>query len=638
MEHHARTANRLLFLLCVIFSSGAFARPFDFFAIYEPTAGSSSAKVIRLKLNENALLPDGGEGYALDRLIVQFEPDGVSMSATSIFNRLRFTVDLGSQQTTTVVRTEDIAKLPEREHTLVRWRGDDQPDAVVAVKISLQAIYSSDFLCMQEMELFHHAKPGQAEMGSGWPMTPPRPSTVRRNTAKPPGTDKNNDTAKTPGTDKNNDTAKTPGTDKNNDTAEGDDTANDEDPDKNELKNRRWILTQGGVPILFSYCKTSKGTNTNTLIDWRKAYEMSKQEAKATTSSNQEPSATSSEPLTFLMGDPDKVKNADRLREAHKRALSDRIVEQLNDRFSSFGRTVVTDTDEPSYDNVLVQVASTFKFSVIKSAGSLMLIEESGGTVERLANLIDQDSDVSLSLDRPTCLQLPPAALMNNPWVFELEVPDGKDGKTRRAKTDLDFHHGCNRMIMVPWKDFLNQRVTFRVIYRVLGNEDLVVFKDSFWVYNLGLITTLPVVTEIVAAAQKASAADVEATSSIPVSFAFPVNDKKLRNVAVAVTFPFTLSVNTRDYPKLADYVALAPSVSVIGGGTTPLDEANEPPPTTKDEEKDQGPNSRVGIGVGVNLFRAFYFGYTWAPSDGGRYVLVGISVPELLPLFKKAL
>ncbi|MBN9681582.1 MULTISPECIES: hypothetical protein [unclassified Corallococcus] len=547
---HERTGGavlpRLLALLCLLCSLSASAQPYEYLAVYEPM--SETAKPLRLEVTQNGLLPDGGEQHRLDRIVVHFKTDGVSLSALSLFSRLRFKVESSTVQAETELLKENIEKLPDREFVLVRWRGDDRPEPISNVKITVEAVYTAEFLCLQENALL------QSERNVERFPVPHFYKSAAGSLHKP--------------------------------------------SDWGSFE--RWLIRDGETTplLIYTFCSDSSDKDRG-VVAWSEAQKDHR----------------------FLFEEDEKDKSLRAFRQAHKRALSDRIVRRLNDRFSSFGRSLVSETSEPDYDNVRVEVKDALTLSIVKSVGSLLLVEEAGGTVQPLADLIDQDAEVALRLSYPHCYQFPYGSIMKSPWVFELEVPDGKDGKTRKAKVDLGFQDGCTRKLLVPWKDYLNQRVTFRVIYRVPERADIVVFNDSFNVYNLGLITTAPIITEIVSAAQKASPRDVEATSSIPVSFALPISPN--RSASVAVTFPFTVSFNTRTFPNLAEYFAVAPSISLVAGSAS----------TSSEEEE---ANVRLALGIGVNLARAFHFGYAWAPSDGGRYVLLGISIPDLLPLLKK--
>jgi hypothetical protein len=548
-----RTAlPRIVALLGLLTALSAGAQPYEYLAIYEPITGSGDAHVIRLNAAKDTMLPDGGERHQLDRIVVRFKSDGVSLSTLSAFSKLRFELKLGNAEPVTVTVPEDgIEKLPNREATLMRWRGDGNKDALTRVNISVHSIYSRQFLCLQELLLLQETS--NKKGGVQW---------LRTNAGVLALADEGG--------------------------AVGD----------------KQVLRAGdnGPWLLYSFCAQAKA------IDWRALAEAIK---------NKQAQAVKN----FAFGQEAIDTDDKALLPAHKQALSRLLVEQLNARFSSLGTSAV-DTKDEKYEKALVYVQDAHSFSVIKSAGSLMLVEEAGGAVNRLADLIDQDSEVALALDQQVCFQLPPGEMMKTPWTFELEVPDKTDStKTQKVGIDLDFRHGCRRQLLTRWSDYLDQRVTFRIIYRVPEREDIVVFKDSFQVYNLGLITTVPVFTEVIAAYQSASPRDIEAKSKIPVSWALSVREGQ--RDSYAVTFPFTIGVNTRDFPNLAKYVSLAPSVSLLAGGGVA-------------EDGGEDPDVRVAFGVGVNLAEAFHFGYAWTPAGGGgRYVLVGVSVPDLLPLLE---
>jgi hypothetical protein len=576
---------RIVALLGLLTALSASAQPYEYLAIYEPITGSGDAHVIRLDAAKDTLLPDGGERHQLDRIVVRFKSDGVSLSTLSAFSQLRFELKLGDGAPVVVTVPEDgIEKLPNREATLMRWHGDGNRDALARVNISVQSIYSKQFLCLQELLLLEESSTKKGR--TTWIHVPQAASTPaggeQAQKAKPASGATTVPTIATPPTSGTRRVVR----------------ASEDDP---------WLL--------YSFCEHGESFQWSTLATALKV--------PAAAAPNPAPAAAAPNPArVFAFGQEEVDTNDKKLLTAHKQGLSDLIVDQLNTRFSSLGTSAV-DKENVKYNKALIYVRDAHSFSVIKSAGSLMLVEESGGKVDRLADLIDQDSEVALALDQQVCFQLPPGEMMKTPWTFELEVPDKTDKtKTQKVGIDLDFRHGCRRQLLTRWSDYLDQRVTFRIIYRVPQREDIVVFKDSFQVYNLGLITTAPVFTEVIAAYKSASPRDIEAKSKIPVSWALSVREGQ--RDSYAVTFPFTIGVNTRDFPNLAKYVSLAPSVSLLAGGGVA-------------EDGGEDPDVRVAFGVGVNLAEAFHFGYAWTPAGGGgRYVLIGVSVPDLLPLLEK--
>lgn len=355
---------------------------------------------------------------------------------------------------------------------------------------------------------------------------------------------------------------------------------------------RKLLLMEGeDTLILFSFCKSPGEEYLHKQVAWETARQREK----------------------FQFEDLSETATPDEVLQRHKRALVERLAAQLNQFPSRFGQSMV-EAPPKGYEGALLFVRDEYAITLLKASGSVRMAEETGKDVRPLAEQIDQTSEVILSLEPSICFQLQAGELLRPPWHVELEVvdPDDDTGGTQRINVDLLYRDGCTRALAVQWKDYLDQRVTLRIVFRLPEREDLVIYRDAFDVHNLGLITIFPVASEIVSAALSSSPKDIESTSVIPISWALSVRGGK--GNSYAITFPFVLGVNTRSAPRLAEYVALAPSVSVIAGG-----EAEAP---------------SFAFGLGVNLARAFHFGYAWAPTaGGGQYVLIGVSIPELLPL-----
>lgn len=259
-------------------------------------------------------------------------------------------------------------------------------------------------------------------------------------------------------------------------------------------------------------------------------------------------------------------------------------------------------------------------FYVLKAVGDQLSMDEIGAKIEPLAGSIDTDSQVILKLNSAVCQKLTPGELMRAPWSYLL-TSFTKDGQQTELKVTPEFRNNCQWRIPVKWKELVDRKVTFKAHYQNPNSAPITVGIAEFDVYNLGLITTLPVFSEIVSAADGTPFRDVEAISKVSINLAVPVGgDRDDRSQRLAIVFPWTLSVNTKRFPNLADYVALAPSVSILGGGS-------------KGDER-----TSIGLGIGVNLARAFHFSYTVSTTgEKGGYLLMGVSVPELLPLLRKA-
>ncbi|WNG47412.1 hypothetical protein F0U60_27275 [Archangium minus] len=364
-------------------------------------------------------------------------------------------------------------------------------------------------------------------------------------------------------------------------------------------ETRTLLLAEGeDTAILYSFCKRPGDVFLHEQVDWEKLARPVDDTARALEK--------------FRFEDLSETGMREKVLQRHKMALVERLAAQLNQFPSRFGQSVV-DTTSEGHEGALLFVRDEYAVTLLKAAGSVRLTEETGGGVRPLAEQMDQASEVILSLEPVICFQFPAGELLRPPWHVELEVADAKaDTGTRRINIELLYRDGCTRALAAQWKDYLGQRVTLRIVFRLPEREDLVIYRDAFDVHNLGLITIFPVASEIVAATLSSSPKDIESTSVIPISWAMSVRGGRANSYAI--TFPFILGVNTRSAPKLAEYVALAPSVSVIAGG------------------EQEAPS--FAFGIGVNLARAFHFGYAWAPTaDDGQYVLIGVSIPELLPL-----
>ncbi|RKH64227.1 hypothetical protein D7V93_07600 [Corallococcus llansteffanensis] len=590
----------LLLMLCLAGARAA-AQPYEIRAIYDPLPGSTSTQRVILTPGPDGVLPDGGMNHALSRIAVYFKPDEASRNVIRSFSKLKFTLSLGEEKPRSVnLDTAKLDTLTDSELTLVNWKGDWKNTQATRISVGVQAIYSREFLCDQERLLAIHLEEGKKQNphdddaqtaitslsvdDAGVPIETPAPAMDAGTLAA--GVDGGTSAAGRSAVAKS--------------------TAA---PPVSPVPTRMSIRADKDGPlILYSFCRLPK----NVRIDFQNLVRGPRN-------------------LDYFFFGEEGSDSSAGLLKAHKRALSKLLVERINKAAPSYASTVV-DEDEPDYSDSLINVQTTRTFRVLKRVGAWTLLEESGGTLELLPSTnsfgsaklgpIDQDSDVVFKLHPDVCLQLPPEEMMRSPWSFELEGPNRHDAtKTEKLDAVMEFRDGCSRILKVSWKDYFEKEVTFRVIYRVPNQTDLVIFQERFHIYNLGLITTAPVVTEIISASQGSSLKDVEATSTMPLSLAIPV--RRNRKSTAAVTFPFTVSFNTRRFPNLANYFALAPSISLIAGGPE------------EGAEEGKGDVVRVGIGMGVNVARAFHFGYAWTPVDGGRFILLGITVPELLPLFK---
>lgn len=569
----------LAILAALLTTARADAEPYQLIAIY--TSASTKERDIRLPITPGTLLPDGAEGYRLSSIVVHFKEEDLGATTLTAFSQFQFSVRVGDRPAISsfTADVEELERSPGQDLSFPGWALDGQHDARASMKIEVRSIYSPDFLCLQERALL--AREGEV-VHSGflekWQSSMFEPPQTDGGTALPT----NQADGGLPPTAFQ--------------CAGGPTTPQ---PDAgSEVPERKLLRTQPGGPfILYTFCKGPAGENLNKQRDWNPL-------APGMGNMNEDTAA-------FRFEDLSSNAKGQEVLQRHKRALVERLAARLNNFPSHFGQATVDPTAK-DYENALLYIRDDYPFSILKAGGAVRLEEESSGQVRPLADQLDQKSQVLLSLTHDLCLDLPPDGLLKPPWVFELEVADtGSAGAPKKLEVPLGFRHECTRVLAVPWKDFLDQQVTFRIVFRSQQAGDLVVYRHSFHVYNFGLITILPVASEIVGAATKASVKDIEATSVIPISFALSVGGD--RSNSYAVTFPFVLGVNTRSAPRLAEYIALAPSVSLIAGDAS------------------QAPH--FAFGIGINLARAFHFGYAWAPDVSSNYVLIGVAIPELLPL-----
>ncbi|WP_404364063.1 hypothetical protein ACIHQR_28350 [Corallococcus coralloides] len=541
----------LAILAALLVMARADAEPYQLFAVY--TSASGKNRDVRIPITAGTMLPDGGEDYRLTSLIVHFKEEDLAATTLTAFSRFEFTLRVGERPAgdPLTVTAEDLERNPGRDISFPGWALEGQRDARQALRIEVRSIYSPGFLCLQEQALVaREGKEVHSRLLAGGQHDGGSPATTT-------GADGGSDS-----------------------------------PVRKLLRARA-----DGPFILYTFCKVLTGEGYIAQSAWEQLVPGT--------------GGRSEDAAPFWFEDlPSTAKGEDVL-QRHKQALVKLLADRLNQFPAHFGQASV-DAKAKDFENALLYVRDDYPLSILKVGGAVRLEEESSGQVRPLADQLDQKSQVLLSLTHELCLDLPPDGLLKDPWVFQLEVTDAKSpGATKLLRVPLGFRHECSRMLAMSWKDYLDQQVTFRIVFRNPQARDLVVYRHSFHIYNFGLITTFPVVSEIVGAATGASPKDIESSSTIPISFALPMGGD--RSSSYAVTFPFLLGVNTRSAPRLAEYIALAPSVSLIAG------DANSAP--------------HFAFGIGINLARAFHFGYAWAPDSTSNYVLIGVAIPELLPL-----
>jgi hypothetical protein len=188
-----------------------------------------------------------------------------------------------------------------------------------------------------------------------------------------------------------------------------------------------------------------------------------------------------------------------------------------------------------------------------------------------------------------------------------------RDDNTETVELKLALNSASSQALDGKLKDYLHKRVIVRVFWVINDQEYLVHESREFSIENLGFIMSAPILSEIYTVYKNVNPADVEATSNIPVSWAWNVSDNTGKQVAI--TFPWMMSYNPRAAPQLADVFSIYAHASVVL-------------PLNGDVVKKPG----VAIGVGARVARSFFFAYgkEVVRDDDPSYLFIGLDIPEL--------
>jgi hypothetical protein len=213
-------------------------------------------------------------------------------------------------------------------------------------------------------------------------------------------------------------------------------------------------------------------------------------------------------------------------------------------------------------------------------------------------------------------------------------VVEYKDKNANKVKKTIDLEDaGTHWTAGVTLSDMLDQEVSMRLYYNQ-GGHALLIQQQVIQVRNLGLVTSIPLVTDIASlikrgTSKEPSPKDPEYRSSIPLSWAYNVNSKEGKHLAV--TLPWMIGYNPRSAPGLADVIQVFPHFSAVFPLTTTGTESNTP--ATSDVTKPQ-----MVVGAGVALFSKT-FAFSWGVNITGdrhvNYLLIGLSAPDMVNAFK---
>jgi hypothetical protein len=307
---------------------------------------------------------------------------------------------------------------------------------------------------------------------------------------------------------------------------------------------------------------------------------------------------------------------ADATHARHKALLASRLVETLNDS----GAATAVRLERHDGD-VLPNVYAYLEHNVaiLMDTSDLELQGVGSGNPIPLPSVVDQDSQIVLNIHRTShfCSIVAGCNTVIGSKLKVLMTYVDKDKKVVPSTGPL-ASNGNGWVVASDLTKYLGQKLSFTVYYAVDGDTRLELLGNNYYaeVEDLGLVTTAPVISDILASAKASSPKDVQLQSSVPVSWAINLSHSELAHAAI--TFPWMLGFNTRAAPRLADYVKVFPAASVI----FPLEGGSEIGVT------------RLAFGGGVALANAFTFSAAATVQDTPQaFFLIGVSVPDLVKL-----
>ncbi|HRE89398.1 MAG TPA: hypothetical protein PK095_09680 [Myxococcota bacterium] len=293
------------------------------------------------------------------------------------------------------------------------------------------------------------------------------------------------------------------------------------------------------------------------------------------------------------------------LQARHKAALATRVAARVR----SESKLELETVEHEGRTNLAI--IQRFRFDVVSSQGLLSVQEHAYDGVRcRIEHeAVDQDSQLELEL-APTSNGLACAHLPRMPLTVTARITSRPDEP--EVKVELSDRDGCRFRLKFDLRSYLEERIELKVTTPLTGARNAVLLRSQFTVRNFGLITTFPVVSEVVAAIDGWSKRDAESLSSVPLSLVVDLSEGS-GVLGPAVTFPWKLSLNTRGGEDLTHIISAFPHVTLAY------------------TERD---GATMLAGLGVQLVDLFTFALGWqvtaGPTQGDARLLIGLDLTGL--------
>jgi hypothetical protein len=342
---------------------------------------------------------------------------------------------------------------------------------------------------------------------------------------------------------------------------------------QSRARPREVLRSAGGTEILFSFCKDEEGA-----LDW----------------------ATAARCPAYAL---DSARTGDELHGAHKNALSKLLVdEKILTRFMTPSAEIATGADAPELPSN-TYVSEVVGFKVLR-VGELLSFSEQSDVVQPLGNVLAKDSTLLIRANGGGIGACPD--LFGYSYRF---VVDSEDGKSTRDQLTVAYRNGCEVSVESDLDKYLGKQVRLEVVQSLGDDQELIVATTTFGVAQLGVVSTFPVVTEILTALDGKSTGDLTASSSLPLGVAIGRDG----NVRLALTLPWKFSYNPRRAPELARYFAIFAHLTVLASGA------------------DDSLHTELGVGVGVSSFQFFHFAWAISLADNHRnYFLISLDIKDI--------